>query len=54
MKSADSVRSSKPSESEPIDASPGVGGWLCHRCGRVFVHGRYLAGHLFDVHGDER
>lgn len=30
--------------------------WTCHHagCGRVFAHGRLLAGHLMDVHGEAR
>lgn len=28
--------------------------WNCYRCGRPFLHGRYLAGHLVDVHGEGR
>ena len=28
--------------------------WLCYRCTASFVHGRLLAGHLLDFHGEAR
>jgi hypothetical protein len=28
--------------------------WRCYRCGLGFIHGRLLAGHLIDVHGEAR
>jgi hypothetical protein len=30
--------------------------WRCYRCGQHFVHARYLAAHLIDLHneGDHR
>ena len=26
--------------------------WRCYRCGRAFVHARYLAAHLISLHGE--
>ena len=26
--------------------------WHCHRCGRSFMHGRFLVRHLIDVHNE--
>lgn len=28
--------------------------WICYRCHRRFRHGRFLAGHLIDIHGEGR
>jgi hypothetical protein len=28
--------------------------WRCHHCGRAYPHGRLLAGHLIDTHGEGR
>lgn len=28
--------------------------WTCYRCGLRFMHARYLAGHLIDLHGEAR
>lgn len=28
--------------------------WRCYLCHRVFAHGRFLAGHLIDVHREGR
>lgn len=26
--------------------------WRCYRCGRAFVHARFLVAHLIDVHNE--
>lgn len=26
--------------------------WRCHRCGKGFVHARYLVTHLIELHGE--
>jgi hypothetical protein len=28
--------------------------WRCYRCGRGFLHARYLAAHLIGLHGEAR
>ena len=28
--------------------------WRCYRCPAAFLHGRLLAGHLMDTHGEAR
>jgi len=27
--------------------------WTCYRCGRGFLHARYLAAHLIGLHGEQ-
>lgn len=36
------------------DMTPCVRLWSCYRCPRLFQHGRHLAGHLIEVHGEGR
>ena len=27
--------------------------WTCYRCGRGFVHARFLVTHLIELHGEQ-